>query len=605
MNIKQRLIAAGCAALLSVFIIPCAQAQPGGSKRIDSLKNELSRAKEDTNKVAILGALAMYYANGDPKEGLKYCEQAVALSEKLQWKQGMATAYNSLGANYKSLSDYPKAMDNYLRSLKINEELNNRVNIARNTANIGNVYREMKNYPKALEYFDRSLKENEALGRKFGITNNYSDMAIIYSEMNDNARALEYFGKALKISEEIDDKEGEAIIYGNIGNVYTDMHQYDKAIEHFVKSEKLNEELGRMVGLAINYTNLGKNYFLMAVDTNNRVSGKDALLDKAIVYFSKTTPILADMGAIDMLAENYGGLANAYLAKKDYKGAYEAYKEYRTLRDSVFSNDNKVKIANLTAERAETEKKQQEELTKLTQNKRRNEGILFGVVTVFLLVFAVFMVRERRRSDKLLLNILPEKVAAELKAKGTAAASNFDNVSVLFTDFVNFTTVAETMDPNALVHELHTCFMAFDGIISKYGIEKIKTVGDAYIAVAGLPVANAEHAVNTINAAMEIRAFTADRREKMGNKTFDIRIGINSGSVVAGIVGVKKFAYDIWGDTVNTAARMEQNSEAGEINISQSTYELVKDKFNCTYRGELEAKNKGALAMYFVVGKKG
>ncbi len=604
MSSKQNFFNTVAILLLSVCAFFSAWAQPPGSKRIDSLTSELGKAKDDTNKVNILGSLAMYYAKADPKEGLKYCEQAVELSEKLQWKPGMATAYNSLGANYKSLSDYPKALDNYLRSLKINEELNNRVNIARNTANIGNVYRELKNYPKALEYFEKSLKENEAQGRKFGITNNYSDMAIIYSEMHDNARALEYFDKALRISEEIDDKEGEAIIYGNIGNVYSDMQQYDKAIEHFLKSQQLNEQLGRMVGLAINYSNLGKNYYLMATDTNNKVSNKEALLDKAIAYFNKTMPIVTEMGALDLISVNYGALADVYLAKKDYKGAYESYRQSKILRDSMFSNDNKVKIANLTAERAEVEKKQQEELTRLAQNKRRNEGILFGVVTLILLVFAVFMVRERRKSDKLLLNILPEKVAAELKEKGTAAASNFDNVTVFFTDFVNFTTVAETMNPNALVNELHTCFKEFDQIISKYGIEKIKTVGDAYIAVAGLPVPDANHAVNAINAVLEIRAFIAKRKAEMGSKTFDVRIGVNSGSVVAGIVGVKKFAYDIWGDTVNTAARMEQNSEAGEINISQSTYELIKDNFNCTYRGQLEAKNKGALAMYFVAGKK-
>jgi adenylate cyclase len=229
---------------------------------------------------------------------------------------------------------------------------------------------------------------------------------------------------------------------------------------------------------------------------------------------------------------------------------------------------------------------------------------LFGLVIVLFSVFTAFVVKERKRSDKLLLNILPVKVAKELKEKGFAAANNFDNVTVLFTDFVNFTSLAETMDPNELVEELHTCFKTFDGIVSKYGIEKIKTVGDAYIAVAGLPVADPDHAVKMISAALEIAAFVAHRKAQLGDRTFDVRVGINSGSVVAGIVGVMKFAYDIWGDTVNTAARMEQSSLPGKINISQSTYELVKDKFECVYRGEQEAKNKGVLAMYFVVKEK-
>jgi adenylate cyclase len=207
---------------------------------------------------------------------------------------------------------------------------------------------------------------------------------------------------------------------------------------------------------------------------------------------------------------------------------------------------------------------------------------------------------EKKKTDDLLLNILPEEIAEELKQKGSSGARHFDHVSVLFTDFVNFTKAGERMSPQELVDELDTCFKMFDSIISKYGIEKIKTIGDAYMAVCGLPTADSEHATKVATAAVEIRQYIAERRKQMGDKAFEIRIGIHSGSVVAGIVGVKKFAYDIWGDTVNTAARMEQNSEPGKINISQTSYELVKDSFNCHYRGEIDAKNKGALKMYFL-----
>ncbi len=211
------------------------------------------------------------------------------------------------------------------------------------------------------------------------------------------------------------------------------------------------------------------------------------------------------------------------------------------------------------------------------------------------------LIKEKQRSDELLLNILPEEVAEELKQKGTTTARHYDNVTVLFTDFVDFTKAGESMSPQNLIDELHTCFKAFDEIAEKYNIEKIKTIGDAYLAVAGLPTADPEHAENIVNAAKEIIAFMDNRLAKMGmERTFHVRIGIHSGSVVAGIVGVKKFAYDIWGDTVNTAARMEQNSEAGKINISQTTYDLVKHKFTCEYRGEVEAKGKGVMKMYYV-----
>jgi len=211
---------------------------------------------------------------------------------------------------------------------------------------------------------------------------------------------------------------------------------------------------------------------------------------------------------------------------------------------------------------------------------------------------------EKKKSDDLLLNILPAEVADELKNKGSAEARHFDNVTVLFTDFKGFTTMAERLSPQQLVNELDACFRAFDHIMERHNIEKIKTVGDAYLAVCGLPHANPNHATTMVQAALEIIDFMNARKAQVGDMTFDIRVGLHTGNVVAGIVGVKKFAYDIWGDTVNTAARMEQNSDAGKINISQNVYDLVRHQFVCTYRGEIAAKNKGALGMYFVEGKK-
>lgn len=210
---------------------------------------------------------------------------------------------------------------------------------------------------------------------------------------------------------------------------------------------------------------------------------------------------------------------------------------------------------------------------------------------------------EKKRSEDLLLNILPEQVAEELKAKGSAEARSFNDVTVLFTDFKNFTRVSELLTPAELVAELNTCFTAFDRLLSGYRIEKIKTVGDAYLAVAGLPEPYGDHAVEMVALALDIRSYIRDRHARLGERTFDIRIGIHSGEVVAGIVGVRKFAYDVWGDTVNTAARMEQNCPAGAINISQTTYELVRHRYHCAARGTIEAKNKGLLPMYLVEGR--
>ncbi len=213
--------------------------------------------------------------------------------------------------------------------------------------------------------------------------------------------------------------------------------------------------------------------------------------------------------------------------------------------------------------------------------------------------------KEKQRYEELLLNILPYEVAQELKENGKSEAKMFDHVTVMFTDFKDFTKIGEQMSPGQLVKEIDYCFSSFDKIIQKYGIEKIKTIGDSYMCAGGLPAVNKTHATDVIHAAIDIMTFMLEHKkekEAKGETPFEIRIGINTGPVVAGIVGIRKFAYDIWGDTVNIASRMESSGEPGKINISGSTHEQVKEKFRCTYRGKVEAKNKGEIDMYFVEG---
>ena len=209
----------------------------------------------------------------------------------------------------------------------------------------------------------------------------------------------------------------------------------------------------------------------------------------------------------------------------------------------------------------------------------------------------------KKKSDLLLLNILPHETAEELKTTGKANARRFDEVTVMFTDFKDFTQASERMAAEELVAEINFYFSEFDNIISRHNIEKIKIIGDSYMCAGGLPVANNTHATDVIRAALELQEFVItqkSRRHALGLPSFELRIGIHTGPVVAGIVGLKKFAYDIWGDTVNTASRMESAGEINKVNISGETYKMVKDRFICTYRGKITAKHKGEIDMYFV-----
>lgn len=255
----------------------------------------------------------------------------------------------------------------------------------------------------------------------------------------------------------------------------------------------------------------------------------------------------------------------------------------------------------------------------IEQTRSKNLLLLLSIISGFVILLALLsygrfrasrkarkaIEEEQQRSEELLLNILPKDIAEELKTTGKASAQKFSDATVLFTDFKNFTQIAEKMSPEMLVRELDHCFKGFDNIIAHYdNIEKIKTIGDAYMCASGLR-ADKSPPNNIIQAALEMQEFLEDykqERSRKGLPFFEARVGIHTGPVVAGVVGVKKFAYDIWGNTVNIAARMEANCEVGKVNISEATFNQVRYKFDCTPRGKIQAKNVGAIEMYFVNG---
>ncbi len=627
------------------FLTPPVFAQKQGQALIDSLLKELPAKKEDTAKVKLLEKLSYEYTNVNPDEGIKYGKQALALAEQKKWEKGIAYANNSIGSNYDAKSDFPQAMDYYLKALTINEKRNDSGAIAVNSLNIGIIYYRQNDFNKALDYYLKALPLNNNLTHrkelelkllnekkqhkneedttfiktqkkaaealiesKKGLAANLVDIGIVYSSLKEYSKAMEYYKQALVIDYEVDNKDGKGEIYANIGTDYFTQNNYPEALQYSFRSLRLYQELGNKDGIAVELDAIGEAYLAIAKEDSAVPAEKAVNLNKAVEYLEQGSVISKEIGNLEHQIEFSRDISDAYFLAGNCDAALRSLKVYTTLKDSVFSDQNKVKLAGLEKQR-ETELAAR--LARLETLRKRNETlVIFGGFFVLITIIGIVIwnnrkvTAEKQRSDELLLNILPAKVAEELKATGKSEARYFDPVTVIFTDFVDFTIHAEKMSPAELIAELHMCFKAFDDISGKYGIEKIKTAGDAYMAVSGLPVASSAHAVNMVNAALEIRDFMLARKEKMGERAFEIRLGIHSGSVVAGIVGVKKFAYDIWGDTVNTAARMEQNSVAGRINISQTTYDLVHDFFNCSYRGEIEAKNKGNMKMYFVDSKK-
>ncbi|MEP6949428.1 MAG: adenylate/guanylate cyclase domain-containing protein [Ginsengibacter sp.] len=416
---------------------------------------------------------------------------------------------------------------------------------------------------------------------------------------------------SLKISEELDDEKGVADGFGDLADIYHEKGKlkplnYDTALVYYFKALAIYNKLEFNTSIAEIKNEIAKIYFL---------KGKFKMAKEGAFL---TLKVFKNVASKDEVRDNYLMLSRCDSALGNYKEAYRFYQLYNLYKDSIYEekNDNGIIKQQIKFETDKVEKEiktGQEKKDMLAKEEMRRQKLLrngfmggFGIVFLFSLV--VYrqrnkVKREKKRSDELLLNILPAETAEELKATGYAEPKSFEEVTVMFTDFKNFTQASENMSAKELVQEINYCYCEFDRIISRHKIEKIKTMGDSYMCAGGLPVKNTTNATDVINAALEIQEFMLSERAgriKNGLSFFEIRIGIHTGPVVAGIVGIKKFAYDIWGDTVNIASRMESSGEVGTVNISGSTFGFVKNTFLCTYRGKIEAKNKGMVDMYFV-----
>lgn len=554
-----------------------------------------------------------FYEQGNYTEALKNNSEALKISKETGDRSDLAGIYNNIGNIYAALGNFPETLKNLFAALKIKEETGDKKSIANSYNNIGSTLYNQGEFVQALKYHFAALKIREETGDKRRIASSYNNIGIIYDDEANYPEALKYHFYALKIEEEMGDQKGMALSYDNIGLVYMHQGKHDEALKYFFDYLKISEELEDKSGIADAYINIGNVYVKQEKNTD------------ASLYLEKGLSLAKEIGSLDFIKWSYDGLAKLDSAKGNFKQAYEHYKLFITYRDSMYNEENTKKLVQAQMQydfdkkesltKAEQEKKDAIALKEIQKQKLVRNGFIGGFAVVLLFAFVFLIQRnkiskarkisevEKKRSEELLLNILPAEVAEELKQTGQCTAKTFSMVTVMFADFKDFTRVSEKVSAELLVGELNYCFSRFDNILHSYKIEKIKTVGDAYMCVSGLPTLNYTHAFDVVTAAIEMKKFILDRKkekEGKGEIAFEIRIGIHTGPVVAGIVGIKKFSYDIWGDTVNIAARMEQSCEPGNVNISGSTYQLVKDKFTCTHRGKIEAKNKGDVDMYFV-----
>jgi len=575
-------------------------------------KEEIQQNAESLANVNnILGNV--YWNLSEYPKALKYYEIALQINEEISDNEGIGRQYGNIGSVYNSLSNYPKALEYYEKALQISEEIGNKDGIAVNVGNIGNVYNKLSDYVKSLEYLSKALIINEEIGDKNRIAITLGNIGNVYKSLSNYPLALEYFQKSLYHHNENKYKSGIAYQLGNIGTIYSILSDYIKALEYYEKALQIQEEIGNQIGISTNLGNIGivyykiadyqnaLEYFNRALYINERITDKGkiainlgnigivykSLADypKALEYLIRACSLSKEIGTINTTKDFLNELSELYEQMGDIDNAFSYYKQCISVKEEIQSEEaiNKSLIFDQRRKIEEDEKARQLKLARFQEQ------------------------------EKILHNILPSKIADRILNQETFIADHFHSVSVLFMDLVGFTSLSSIAPPKQLVYILDAIFQKADDVVEQYGLEKIKTIGDGYLAVANVTSPLENHQQSTAKAALQLletmRDLTVNIPSDLGDtdwikdmKEIEIRIGIHSGEVVAGIIGKNKYTYDLWGDAVNVASRMESNSEAGRIHISEEFAKSIEHhpEFSIISRGEISVKGKGSMNTYWL-----
>ena len=601
------------------------------------------RTESDTAKVRLIISAAQASRGIDSRKSVALAKQALEIAKKADFQWGIAMAHRVEGYAFYDLSEYPEALSQLEKALNGFEKLNDQTAIAAILNGMGAIFFEKGDDTKAIELYLKGMKIAEAVGdrkRKHTIETNLG--AVYQRKEKTRDQAIIYYERALQGFKDLGRMEDYRFTSANIGEIHLDNDSLKLAEKYFLNAlegtdNSLNDcfpltKLGDLYARRGEF-NKAEGFQNRSIRIAEKMDGPmqltDALISRArlqvlkkdyagaIETYGRSLTISKSLELAYNRRDIYKELARLHGLLGNFKEAFNYQLKLDGLKDTLFNTDEQNKIQQLQFNFDLGQKQAQLDLKDLRIRQQEYIGYGAAVFVLLLAVIAIVIWRqysyarktnaiiqaERDRSKELLFNILPEETAHELETNGFAKTRYYEQVSVLFTDFKGFSTIAGKLTPQALVAELNDYFVTFDMITDKNNLEKIKTIGDAYMCAGGLPTPDSNHAVNAVRAALAMQQFMQKQikhRIAEGLQPWELRVGVHTGSVVAGVVGKKKYAYDIWGDTVNIASRMESTGEAGKVNISAATYEMVKDHFRCTYRGKLSAKNVGEIDMYFV-----
>jgi len=597
----------------------------------------------------------VFWSTGDYPQALECYRRALHMFEELGDKAGAARVTGNMGIVYRSIGDYPKALDSYRRSLEVHEHLGDRTSAARVMVGLGNlyyhtgdyplalehyhkalhlheevgdrasaahaignlgiVYMSTGDYPKAMEHYRRALHLHEQVGDRAGAAGVTGNMGLVYFNTGDHQKALEYYQNALPLHQELGNRPSTAIVTGNIGNVYRITGDYPQALEHFRQALQMHEEVGNAASAAIVTGNMAA--VLLQMDRDE--DAEELLLKQSTMVMDRPDARAEHHSNKAVLAEHKGDLDAAWnqlqqalevvIEAGDRELAAACHQKLRDLAQK--RNDFDGYIAHNNEYMRITEEVKGRETTKrltVMEAERKMESVW----------------RERDKERALLYSALPETVANRMLRGEDVSGDHVESASVLFLDIAGFTTISDQISPGHVVDLLKGIFKICDNVCTRNGLTKIKTIGDSYMAVAGVPDPLDDHAHRAAQAALEMHAaFSRPLHAYLEElppglpEILNIRIGLHCGPLVAGIVGEERLQYDVWGDTVNTASRMESTGEPGRIQVSEAFAEglgsrgdgqenttadasLAPRPFTLAPRGAIEIKGKGTMTTYWL-----
>jgi len=580
----------------------------GLKERMDSLQNVFRKANTDSARVTALNNISRAYWSNNIVQARVYADSALHIAERSGFTRGRAEALNTIGVLYYYQGWYDIATGYYLQSLALREAIGDKRGMANSYNNLGLIYNVQEQYDKALEYLKRARQAYSDINSTNSVALANNNIGLIFRKRRQFDSAMAVHNTALVLLKDGTNKLGVALTYTNIGAVYAEQQRHKEALEYQRKALAAYDYGGDRKGVANCYQQIARSCLELK------------LYDQALYNAERA---LHEAETISMrleIRDAYRLFSRIHEAMGNYQAALSFHQRFAALNDTMLSEATRQKTAELNT-KFEADKKAQT-ITLLERDKQRQTlqrnalvAVVVLVVIVALLLYGRYKLKhqseerlqrqnalieaEREQSERLLLNVLPASIAARLKSGSQVIADRFDAATVLFADIGNFTTLSQQLSPEQLVEFLDAVFSDFDAVATHFGLEKIKTIGDCYMLVGGVPEPQEQHAERVALAALEMMNVIQRLKTTMG---FDVqlRIGMHTGVVVAGVIGKNKFSYDLWGDTVNLASRMESQGVSGNIHCSQEIYAALHEQFVFEERGVVDIKGKGLLKTYFL-----